>query len=86
MQRLRALQRLAGKTSNSKGIEVASTGIRGDNWSCTSLRLFAAEPAKDDGQPKEEMVEVTVNGRPVSVPKGSNVLQACEAGGVDIPR
>lgn len=86
MQRLRALQRLAGKSSNSKGIEIPSIGILRDNWTCSSLRLFSAEPAKDDGQPKEELVEVTVNGRPVSVPKGSNVLQACEAGGVDIPR
>jgi len=32
------------------------------------------------------MVEVTVDGKPVKVPRGSNVLQACEAGGVDIPR
>ena len=32
------------------------------------------------------MVEVTVDGKSVKVPRGSNVLQACEAGGVDIPR
>jgi NADH dehydrogenase (ubiquinone) Fe-S protein 1 len=32
------------------------------------------------------MIEVTVNGSPVRVAKGSNVLQACEAAGVDIPR
>ena len=48
-------------------------------------RCFSAQPEAAPVE-KEDMVEVTVNGRPVSVPKGSNVLQACEAGGVDIPR
>jgi len=55
------------------------TGIAFDS------RCFSAQPEAAPVE-KEDMVEVTVNGRPVSVPKGSNVLQACEAGGVDIPR
>eukprot|EP00887_Chlorella_sp_A99_P004651 scaffold4.g4651.t1 len=34
----------------------------------------------------DDSIEVTVDGVPVRVPKGSNVLQACDAAGVDIPR
>lgn len=42
----------------------------------------AAQPAPvDDG-----MIELTVDGQPVRVPKGSNLLQACDAAGKDIPR
>lgn len=44
-------------------------------------RWMSAQANADDG-----MIEVTVNGSPVRVAKGSNVLQACEAAGVDIPR
>ncbi|RMZ55200.1 hypothetical protein APUTEX25_005478, partial [Auxenochlorella protothecoides] len=33
-----------------------------------------------------DLIEVTVDGKPVKVPKGSNVLQACDAAGVDVPR
>ena len=34
----------------------------------------------------EDLVPATVNGVEVQVPKGSTVLQACDAAGVDIPR
>ena len=44
---------------------------------------MAAQPAPAQ---QEDTIEVTVNGSPVKVPKGYNVLQACEAAGVDIPR
>lgn len=36
--------------------------------------------------PADDMIEVTVDGKPVKVAKGSNVLQACDAAGVDVPR
>ncbi|KFM23437.1 NADH dehydrogenase [ubiquinone] iron-sulfur protein 1, mitochondrial [Auxenochlorella protothecoides] len=36
--------------------------------------------------PADDLIEVTVDGKPVKVPKGSNVLQACDAAGVDVPR
>jgi len=39
-------------------------------------------PAEEE----EELASCTVNGKEVSVPKGSTVMQACEAAGVDIPR
>ena len=32
------------------------------------------------------MVKVTVDGIDVDVPPGSNVLQACEAAGIEVPR
>jgi len=46
-------------------------------------RCYAAQPQE---APEDDSIEVIVDGQPVRVPKGSNVLQACEAGGVDIPR
>lgn len=33
-----------------------------------------------------DAVEVTVDGKPVRVPKGASVMEACDAAGVDIPR
>lgn len=38
------------------------------------------QPAADD------MIEVFVNGESTMIPKGSTVMQACEAQGIDIPR
>lgn len=56
---------------------------RGRACGAPYVRWFAAQPeaAEDDG-----MIEVLVDGNAVRVPRGVNVLQACEAGGVDIPR
>lgn len=45
----------------------------------------AAQPAPAPG-PADDSIELTVDGKQVRVPKGSNVLQACDAAGVDIPR
>lgn len=81
MQRLKALQRLA---SRAKHPSCFSGKIEGSMVDTQMHRCFAAQP--DAASPDEDLIEVIVNGRPVSVPKGSNVLQACEAGGVDIPR
>lgn len=50
-----------------------------------SQRCMAAQPAPV-AVPDDNMLELTVDGQQVKVPKGSNVLQACEAAGVDIPR
>ena len=36
--------------------------------------------------PSQDMLELTVDGQTVSVPKGASILQACEAAGVDVPR
>jgi hypothetical protein len=37
-------------------------------------------------QPAPDHIEVFVNDEPVHIPKGSSVLQACDAAGIDIPR
>lgn len=52
-------------------------------WSTQPQRCLAAaaQPA-----PADDYIEVTVDGKPTKVLKGSNVLQACDAAGVDIPR
>lgn len=67
--------------------KVASLAIRyGRAQESSSLqfqRLMAAQPA---AAPQDDMIELTVDGQQVKVPKGSNLLQACEAAGVDIPR
>jgi NADH dehydrogenase (ubiquinone) Fe-S protein 1 len=44
------------------------------------LSLAAASPAPSD------TVELFVDGKPVTVPKGASVIQACETAGVEIPR
>lgn len=71
MQRLRALQRL-----RLQGEEPLKSAFSWQRW-------MAAQPAP---APQDDLIEVTVNGELVKVAKGSNVLQACEAAGVDIPR
>lgn len=82
MQRLKALQRLASRSKHPSFFAGKSEGFVSDNH---MYRCFAAQPDAASAA-NEDLIEVIVNGRPVSVPKGSNVLQACEAGGVDIPR
>lgn len=52
-------------------------------WGLQPQRCMAAAAQP---QPADDLIELTVDGQPVKVPKGSNVLQACEAVGVDIPR
>lgn len=80
MQRLKALQRLATRAKHPSSFP-GKNGVSLQE----SYRCFAAQPDAASSA-DEDLIEVIVNGRPVSVPKGSNVLQACEAGGVDIPR
>ena len=36
--------------------------------------------------PQPEMIEVFVNDQPIQIPKGSTVMAACDAAGIDIPR
>ena len=53
------------------------------NSSLQAQRWMAAQPA---AAAQDDQIEVTVNGKQVKVPKGYNVLQACEDAGVDVPR
>jgi hypothetical protein len=95
MQRLNALQRFAllrpkGTYSstlhgNEGVVSCLIDSVVSDDSYVRGSRYFAAQPDAVSAE-KEDLIEVTVNGRVVSVPKGSNVLQACEAGGVDVPR
>lgn len=71
MQRLRGLQKLQGLAEQR-----LSSSLQAQRW-------MAAQPAPAQ---QDDTIEVTVNGSPVKVPKGYNVLQACEAAGADIPR
>jgi len=78
MQRLRALQR------GVRGFYDRSQNSASENFGIFKLdvRVYSAQPAPEKG----DTIELTVDGKTVSVPKGYNLLQACEAGGVDIPR
>lgn len=53
------------------------------SWALQAQRGMAAQAAP---APAEDLIEVTVDGKKVHVPKGSNVIQACDAAGVDVPR
>lgn len=46
---------------------------------------MAAQPAPAPA-PADDLIELKVDGKTVRVPKGSNLLQACEAAGVSVPR
>merc|ERR1711920_845620 len=50
------------------------------------LSASSSSSAEAAPAPAEEMVELTVNGKTVSVPKGASALQACDLAGVDVPR
>lgn len=47
-----------------------------------AARLFHASTAVQ----ADDQIECKVNGESVHVPKGSTVMQACDAAGIDIPR
>lgn len=47
-----------------------------------AARLFHASTAVQ----ADDQIEVKVNGESVHVPKGSTVMHACDAAGIDIPR
>lgn len=53
-------------------------GLQG--WQLRGLAA-AAQPA-----PADDLIECIVDGKTVKVPKGANVLSACTAAGVDVPR
>ncbi|KAG2438840.1 hypothetical protein HXX76_005380 [Chlamydomonas incerta] len=48
--------------------------------------LSGPPPPPPPPPPPSDHLEVFVNEQPVKVPKGSSVLQACDAAGIDIPR
>lgn len=50
-----------------------------------SCRSLHASIGSSDAPPPE-MVELFVDGKPVSVPKGASLIQACEAAGAEVPR
>ena len=57
--------------------EGTACGIRG---------LQTSSAAQQQPVPAPEMIEVFVNDQALQIPKGSTVMQACDAAGVDIPR
>ena len=72
---LRAVARRSGGATGG----APARGLAG---SASASAAADAAPAA----PAVEMIEVTVNGAPVSIPKGANVMAACTAASVDIPR
>ena len=71
-----ALQRLAQQASKAaRSAKVISQAYAAG----TSSRSFHASAARAD-----DLIECFVNGQPVQVTKGSNVMAACAAAGVDV--
>jgi NADH dehydrogenase (ubiquinone) Fe-S protein 1 len=48
--------------------------------------LSTSASALQQAAPQSDTIEVFVNDEAVNIPKGSTVLQACDAAGIDIPR
>uniref|UniRef100_A0A061QSL4 Nadh dehydrogenase n=1 Tax=Tetraselmis sp. GSL018 TaxID=582737 RepID=A0A061QSL4_9CHLO len=67
---------------------LVSRGGKASRWcipttasgSCARVGLFHSSA------PAQESIEVFVNDRPVNIEKGSSVMAACDAAGIDIPR
>lgn len=57
--------------------QLAGTALRCLSTSASTLQQAA---------PQSDTIEVFVNDEAVNIPKGSTVLQACDAAGIDIPR
>ena len=55
--------------------------------SACGIRSFQSSSAAQQ-QPisAPDLIEVFVNDQPINIPKGSTVMAACDAAGVDIPR
>lgn len=51
-----------------------------------SLHVTATAQTAAPAAAPSDTIEVKVNGRPVDIPKGSTVMAACDAAGIDIPR
>lgn len=69
------LNRLTGRAA-----QVLRHSVK-EPWVMDTCRVFSAAP-----QPADNTMEVKVNGKSVTILKGSTVMQACDAAGVDIPR
>lgn len=54
----------------------------------SASRLFHSSAAsqQEPAAAPSDHIEVEVNGQPVQILKGSTVMAACDAAGVDIPR
>ncbi|GMH45116.1 hypothetical protein BSKO_13073 [Bryopsis sp. KO-2023] len=74
-----AFRRLASKGSLPGLLGTKGFPLSGVLSRCTASAASTAKPAV-------ETIEVTVDGKPITIPKGYSVLQACDLAGLDIPR
>lgn len=72
------LRRLLSGASGAQLAWISEEAALGKRWIHRSIAASQAPPS--------DTVEVTVDGKPVSVPKGASLIQACEAAGVEVPR
>ncbi|GAX74691.1 hypothetical protein CEUSTIGMA_g2139.t1 [Chlamydomonas eustigma] len=64
----------------------ATTSASNSPAAAATVPAAPTTPSAPPPPPNPSMMEVFVNGQPVTVPKNFSVLQACDAAGVDIPR
>lgn len=86
-QTVKLLQEVAAtaplfRNSLRQTVEKNLNGIGTVRHSTSAAAALRVKPEK----PEVETIEVSVDGLPVQVSKGMTVLQACELGGVTIPR
>eukprot|EP00249_Psilotum_nudum_P014651 c24940_g1_i1 orf=402-2753(-) len=63
-----------------------SVATLGGGMRQSAIAALAVAGARIEIPNPEDVIEVSVDGQPVQIPKGMTVLQACEAVGVEIPR
>lgn len=80
MNFLRQATRLAGLT------RLSAHAIRTSAPYVPTTRLSTAAAAPAEAIVDPNLVNVTINGRQVQVPKSATIIQACESAGVEVPR
>ena len=78
-------------TTQPTGAAPDAHGGEGDPWTGVDPEIFTSTPARSPflpGPPPSKApgtVEVTIDGRPVNVPRDATILEACRGEGIDIP-
>ncbi len=89
---LQSLSRLALLSASAHSAGGAGAGARaffpGARLSAHLQGFSSSSSMPEELAPEDDpnMVSAVVNGQTVWVPKGSNVMAACDAAGIDIPR
>lgn len=79
-------QQEAGILGSSRVIEAAAPGTSEENGKQNGRAFHGTASPQQQPAAHADTIEVFVNDQAYQIPKGSSVMQACDAAGVDIPR